>query len=67
MDAPLLNIVVSKKMIFLSFYDLESGNLNIFIILTLHIGKAGEIGVFKVFFNTQMEKFEMVEGISQTS
>ena len=51
MDTPLLNIVVSQKMIFLSFYDLGSGNLNRFIILiTLHIGKAGEIGVFKVFF-----------------
>ena len=52
MDTPLLNIIVSKKnYFFLSFYDLGSGNLNIFIILiTLHIGKAGEIGVFKGFF-----------------
>ena len=51
MDTPLLNIVVRKKNNFLAFYDLGSGNLNRFIILiTLHIGKADEIGVFKVFF-----------------
>ena len=43
----------------MSFYDLGSGNLNIFIILiTLHIGKADEIGVFKVFFKYPDGKIE---------